>query len=155
MLNMKRNTKGQFTIIAALLVAVILVGTLITTYSAIQSQSSSDQPQILSSVDETNLALKQLLGFTVGYYGSILQVTGNTSYAQNLASSYLNSGLENMADAKPELGLSFKVSHLDLNVKWFMTSSYSSGLLNVTYDITSLGIYGLPYSCLLYTSDAA
>ena len=143
--NIRRNNKGQFTIIAALLVAVILVGTLVTTYSAIQSTASRDQPQVLSSVDETNLALKQLLGFTVGYYGSILQVTGNTSYAQNLASSYLNSGLENIADAKPELGLSFKVTNLNLNVNWFMTSSYSSGSLNVTYDITSLGIYGLPY----------
>ena len=35
----------------------------------------------MSAVDETNLALKQVLGFTVGYYGSILQVTGNSSYA--------------------------------------------------------------------------
>jgi hypothetical protein len=145
MANIKNNKKGQFTIIAALLVAVILVGTLVTTYSAIQSTASSDQPQVLSSVDETNLALRQLLGFTVGYYGSILKVTGNTSYAQNLASIYLNSGLENIADSKPELGLSFKVTNLNLNVKWFMTSSYSSGSLNVTYDISSLGLYGLPY----------
>ncbi len=145
MANMRSNRRGQFTIIAALLVAVVLVGTLVTTYSAIQSSASGDQPQVLSSVDETNLALKQLLGFTVGYYGSILQVTGNTSYAKNLASIYLNSGLENIADSKPELGLSFRVSNLNLAVNWFMTSSYSSGQLNVTYDITSLGMYGLPY----------
>jgi hypothetical protein len=143
--NFRRNNRGQFVIIAALLVAVILVSTLITTYSSVRSQASGDQPQVLSTVDETNLALKQLLGFTVGYYGSILRVTGNTTYAKDLASTYLNSGLENIADARPELGLSFRMSYLDLHVKWFMTSSYSYGQFNVTYDITSLGVYGLPY----------
>ncbi len=142
----RSGNKGQFTIIAALLVAVILVGTLITTYSSIQSQATGNQPQVLSTVDETNLALKQLLGFTVGYYGSILRVTGNTTYAKELTSNYLNSGLKNIADSKPELGLSFQVNNLDLHVTWFMTSSYSSGQFNVTYDITSLGVYGLPYS---------
>jgi len=63
------NNKGQFSIIAALLVAVVLIGSVMTTYSAIRYSSAQEQPQILSSVDETNQALKQLLGFTVGYYG--------------------------------------------------------------------------------------
>ena len=79
------NNKGQFYIIAALLVLVVITATVVTTFSVIRYDSISNQPQVLSAVDETNLALKQLLGFTVGYYGSILRVTGNTSYAQNLA----------------------------------------------------------------------
>ena len=107
------NRKGQFSIIAALLVAVVLIAAVMTTYSAIRYSPLQDQPQVLSAIDETNLALKQLLGFTVGYYGSILQVTGNTSYAQNLAKSYLQSGLENIADIKPEWGLSFNITSLD------------------------------------------
>jgi uncharacterized protein (UPF0333 family) len=111
------TNKGQFSIIAALLVAVIIVATVITTFAAIRYDSVPDQPQVLSAVDETNLALKQLLGFTVGYYGSILQVTGNTSYAQNLASSYLKSGLENIADIKPDWSLSFNVESLNQLVR--------------------------------------
>ena len=143
---MKMNNKGQFSIIAALLVAVILVGTVISTYSAIRYSNIEDQPQVMSSVDETNLALRQLLGFTLGYYGSVLQVTGNTTYAQNITKTYLNSGLKNIANTKPELGVSFNVTSIMLNVEWFGVNSYSSGKLNVTYDLAGLGFYGLKYS---------
>jgi hypothetical protein len=97
----------------------------------------------LSAVDETNLALKQLLGFTVGYYGSILQVTGNTSYAQNLARSYLQSGLENIADIKPDWGLSFSVNSLGLHIDWFEPTSTSSGQFGVTYSLAGVGLLQL------------
>jgi hypothetical protein len=143
---MKMNNKGQFSIIAALLVAVILIGTVISTYSAIRYNNTTDQPQILSAVDETNLALKQLLGFTLGYYGSVLQVTGNTTYAQNITRTYLNSGLENIANTKPELGASFNVTSIALHVEWYGINSFSFGNLNVTYNLVGLGFYGLKYS---------
>ncbi len=106
------NNKGQFSIIAALLVAVVLIASVMATYSAIRYSPIQSQPQILSAIDETNLALKQILGFTVGYYGSVMQVTGNSSYAQTLATNYLDSGLENVADIKPEWGASFNVANL-------------------------------------------
>jgi hypothetical protein len=137
------NNKGQFYIIAALLVLVVITATVVTTFSVIRYDSISDQPQVLSAVDETNLALKQLLGFTVGYYGSILRVTGNTSYAQNLAKAYLQSGLGNIADIKPEWGLSFNITDVDLHVDWFLPTSNSSGQFSISYDLTGLGFYNL------------
>ena len=109
-----KNKKGQFTIIAALLVAVVLVSALITTYSAIRYDTNEDQPQLLSAIDEINLALKQVLGFTVGYYGSVSQITGNTTFAKTLASNYLQTGLNNIADIKPEWAASFNVTVLDM-----------------------------------------
>jgi hypothetical protein len=118
----------------------------VTTYSAIRYSAVESQPQILSAVDETNLGLKQILGFTVGYYGSVLQVTGNSSYAQTLATNYLDSGLENVADIRPEWGASFNVTSLSLSTNWFTNESYSQGNLNITYDLTGLGIYGIAYS---------
>jgi hypothetical protein len=145
-MKMQLNKRGQFSIIAALLVAVILVATVMSTYAAIRYNSVDSQPQTLSSVDEVNQALRQLLGFTVGYYGSILQVTGNASYAQDLSRNYLNSGLQNIAEIRPENGLSFAWENLTLQVNWFGTESYSSGKLNVTYDLGGLGLYGLSYS---------
>ena len=113
------NNKGQFSIIAALLVAVILIAAVMTTYSAIRYSPLQDQPQVLSAIDEINLALKQVLGFTVGYYGSVLKVTGNSSYAKTLSSNYLLSGLENIGDIRPEWGPSFNVTALDLRTNWF------------------------------------
>jgi len=145
------NNRGQFSIIAALLVAVILIATVIVTYSTIRNSPVQEQPQVLSAVDETNLAIKQILGFTLGYYGSVLQVTGNSSYAKTLALGYLHSGLENVANMHPSWGASFLESSADLYTYWFTNSSYSTGNLGVTYNLTGLGIYGITYqsSCRL------
>ncbi|MCL6578473.1 MAG: hypothetical protein K6T73_03690 [Candidatus Bathyarchaeota archaeon] len=139
------NKKGQFSIIAALLVAVILIATVVITYSTIRNSPIQNQPQVQSAIDETNLALKQILGFTIGYYGSVLQVTGNSSYARMLALSYLQSGLENMGNMHPEWGTSFNVTHSQLNAYWFTNTSYSKGELVITYNLTGLGIYGVSY----------
>jgi hypothetical protein len=145
------NCKGQFSIIAALLVAVILIATVVVTYSTIRNSPIQDLPQVLSAIDETNLALKQVLGFTVGYYGSILQVSGNSTYAKLLATNYLQSGLTNMGNIHPDWGTSFNVSILDMRVYWFTNASYSMGNIAVNYSLTGLGMYGITYetSCRL------
>jgi hypothetical protein len=134
-----------------LLVAVILIATVIITYSTIRNSPIQVQPQILSTIDETNLALKEILGFTVGYYGSILQVTGNSSYARELAINYTRSGLENIARMRPELGASFNLSSVDLSAYWYANCSWSRGKLAVNYSLAGLGLYGMTYetSCEL------
>ena len=139
------NKKGQFSIIAALFVAVILIATVIVTYSTIRNSPIQEQPQVLSAIDETNLALKQILGFTIGYYGSVLQVTGNSSYAKALATNYLQSGLVNIANMHPDWGASFNVSNADMRAYWFTNTSYSMGNLAINYSLTGLGIYGITY----------
>jgi len=139
------NKKGQFSIIAALLVAVVLIAAVMTTYSAIRYSPLQETPQVLSAVDEINLALKQLLGFTVGYYGSVLKVTGNTSYAQNAATKYLMSGLNSTGDMRPEWGISFNVTKLELSTNWFTNTSYSQGTIEVKYNLTGLGISNIIY----------
>jgi hypothetical protein len=139
------NNRGQFSIIAALLVAVILITTVVMTYSTIRNNLIQNQPQILSAIDETNLAIKQILGFTVGYYGSVLQVTGNSSYAKILALNYLQSGLVNIANMHPEWGTSFSLNSSNLYTYWFTNTSYSTGNLRITYNLTGLGISGIDY----------
>jgi len=139
------NKKGQFSIIAALLVAVILISTVIVTYSTIRNSPIQEQPQVLSAIDETNLALKQILGFTIGYYGSVLQVTGNSSYAKMLATNYLQSGLENIANIHPDWATSFDESTIDMRAYWFTNTSYSMGNLAINYSLTGLGTYGITY----------
>ena len=147
------SSKGQFSIIAALLVAVILISTVMITYSTIRNSSTSYQPQVLSAIDETNFAIKQIFGFTVGYYGSVLKITGNSSYARMLALKYLYSALVNIANVHPEWGTSLKVneSKTDLHISWFTKTSYSTGNLAVMYNLTGLGIYRITYqtSCKL------
>ncbi|MEM2994924.1 MAG: hypothetical protein QXI91_02750 [Candidatus Bathyarchaeia archaeon] len=143
--------KGQFSIIAALLVAAVLVATLVMTYSMLRISPIQVQPQILSTIDETNLALKEILGFTIGYYGSVLKVTGNSTYAKELAINYAKSGLESISRMHPELGASFNLSSVDLSIYWYSNCSWSRGRLAVNYSLAGLGLYGMRYetSCEL------
>jgi hypothetical protein len=140
------NCKAQFSVIAALLVAVVLVAAVATTYASIRYGNPQEQPQILSAIDETNLGLKEILGFTVGYYGSVLKVTGNVTYAQQLARNYLQSGLGNIGNVRPEWGAVFNLTYLDLAASWFNNNSYSKGSLTVNYNLTGLGIKGVSYA---------
>lgn len=145
------NNKGQFSVISALLVAVILIATVIMTFSTIRNARIQDEPKILSAIDETNFAIKQILGFTVGYYCSVLQVTGNSTYARNLTMNYLESGLTNLANIHPEWGTSLNASNRDVFTYWFTGKSFSTGSLAITYNLTGLGVYGVSYetSCKL------
>jgi hypothetical protein len=141
-----RRNIGQFSIIAALLVSIILVTGVIITYSMIRNNPSHESPKVLASIGEMNLAVKRILEFTVGYYGSILQVTGNWSYAQQLASRYLQSGLVNIADSHPDWNPSFKVNFQQVSTRWFTPVSYSMGNISVTYSMSGLGIGGVNYT---------
>jgi hypothetical protein len=140
------GNKGQFSIIAALLVAIILVTVLITTYSLVRNSPFDTSPQVLGAIDEINLALKRTLEFTIGYYGSILQVTSNVTYAKNLAANYLYSGLVYITRMHPDWSPSFAYNSSNVVTNWFKPASHSFGNLSVTYSLPGLGIGNIEYS---------
>ena len=140
------NNRGQFSIIAALLISVILVSTVILTYTAIRNDSIPVQPQVLTAIDETNFAIKQILGFSVGYFGSVIRVTGDTSFANKSTFDYTSSGLEYVANTHAEWGAGFSLTNLTIHTYWFNSTSYSTGYLGVTYNLTKLGINGVQYA---------
>jgi hypothetical protein len=148
------KNKGQFSIIAALLVAVILIASVAVTYSIIRNSPIRDQPPIQNAIDETNSAIKQIAGFAVGYYGSMLQVTGNSTYANMSAINYFQSGLVNIANMHAEWASSLELDKPQLGTYWFSNASYSSGSFSVNYNLTGLGISGVDYtiSCKLSAS---
>jgi len=137
--------KGQFYIIATLLVAIVFVAATITTYSIIRTSPFQNPPKILNAIEEMNLAIKRIMEFTAGYYGSILQVTGNATYANALAASYLQSGFTNLAKIHPDWNPTFSLDYSNVSTLWYAPSSYSLGNVSVTYDISGLGIYGIVY----------
>jgi hypothetical protein len=138
--------RGQFSIIAALLITIILISTVMLTYTEILNDSIQVQPQVLTAIDETNFAIKQLLGFSAGYYGSVIRVTGDTSFANQSTLNYTTSGLEYVANTHADWGAGFNLSNLTIRTYWFNNVSYSTGYLDVTYNLTKLGIYGVQYS---------
>lgn len=145
MIRSSRGKRGQFSTIAALLIAIIMVGAVITTYANIRNLPFKDPPKVLSSIEEMNLSLKSLLEYAVGYYGSILQVTGNVSYAKGLTSKYLQSGLVYIAQSNPAWNPSFNVKSTTFSTCWYELNSYSLGNLSVTYSLSGLGIFDVTY----------
>jgi hypothetical protein len=105
----------------------------------------NDSPQVLTGVGEMNNDLKRILDFTVGYYGSVVQITGNYEYAQNMTTNYLSSGLVNIARSHPEWNPSFELDFEEISTRWFMPYSYSMGSINVTYSLGAFGIEGITY----------
>jgi hypothetical protein len=142
---MRRAVKGQFSIIAAALLAIILISAVAVTYSIINFSLPKEQSNVSSSVYEINNSLKQMLEFAVGYYCSVLQVTGNASFAQNLARNYLSSGFEFIANSHPELNPSIRISSMNFSIHWYESSSYSMGSLKATYDLLSLRLSNINY----------
>ncbi len=140
-----RSNKGQFSIIAALLVSVILVSAVISTYTLVRHAPLQDSPKILTAIGEMNSDIKRILDFTVGYYGSILRVTGNSIYAQTLTTQYLSSGLVNIARSHPEWNPSFKLDSNHVSTRWYMPESYSVGNISLTYSLATLGIKDVKY----------
>ena len=140
-----RSKKGQFSIIAALFVSVILVTSVMSTYTMVRNNTIQDSPKVLSAIGEMNVGIKRILDFSVGYYGSILKVTGNSIYARTLTTRYLSSGLINLARSHPEWNPSFVINSEHVATRWFMPESYSIGNLSVTYSLSGLGIEGVTY----------
>jgi hypothetical protein len=140
------NCKGQFSIIAALLVAVVLVTVLMTTYSLVRNSPFTTSLQALDAVNEMNMALKNLLTYTIGYYCSVVQVSGNRTYAQGLVANYFSSGLSSIAEEYAQWNPSFTLSSSSTGISWFSPTSYSSGNLSVTYSLSGLGISNINYS---------
>jgi hypothetical protein len=140
-----RAVKGQFSIIAAVLLAIILVSAVAVIYSIINFSLPKEQTNVSSSVYEINNSLKQMLGFAVGYYCSVLQVTGNASFAQSLARNYLSSGFEFIANSHQELNPSIRISSMNFSVRWYESSSYSMGYIKATYDLLRLRLSNINY----------
>jgi hypothetical protein len=140
-----RAERGQFSIIAALLMATILVAAVITTYAAVRNLPFQKSPKTSNAIEEMNLSIKNLLGFTVGRYGSMLKVTGNATYANEYVLDYIKSGLLHIARSHPEWSPSFQLEYSSFSALWFESTSYSQGDISLTYSLSGLGIDGIKY----------
>ncbi len=140
-----RVDRGQFSIIAALLMTTILVAAVITTYAAVRNLPFQKSPKTSSSIEEMMLSIKNVLEFTVGRYGSILKITGNSTYANEYVLDYIESGLLHIARSHPEWSPSFRLDYSSFSTLWFESKSYSRGDISVTYSLSGLGIEGIKY----------
>lgn len=140
-----KNRRGQFSIIAAFLVVVVLINAIILSYNRIQSNQFQEPVMLLSTAQVINQALKNLLSFSVSYYCQIFKVTGDYAYAQKATKEYLTGGLVKLAHSGSNINPSFNITSTSFKINWFKSESYSNGTINLTYDIPNIGLTRLKY----------
>jgi hypothetical protein len=140
-----KNRRGQFLVLTAFLVVVILSSAIIVSYKRIQENSFSNAVNLSSSMTDINNSISDLLGFTAGYYGSMIQVTGNATYAQTKTVEYLKSGLVTVAHSHVDWGTSFTLENVNIHTNWYNSTSSTDGDITVSYDIPSIGLMGAKF----------
>jgi hypothetical protein len=140
-----KNRRGQFLVLTAFLVVVILSSAIIVSYKRIQENSFSNAVNLSSSMTDINNSISDLLGFTAGYYGSMIQVTGNATYAQMKTVEYLKSGLVTVAHSHVDWGTSFTLENVNIHTNWYNSTSSTDGDITVSYDIPSIGLMGAKF----------
>lgn len=141
-----RARRGQFLIISAFAVILILTAAVASIYSGVQDNPFTETVKLAKDVNEVNLSIKRILGFSVGYYGSILQVTGNATYAREKTDNYIFSGLVNLEHSSLDSASSFEVESLSIRTQWFQSVSWSRGDISLAYTLPSSGLEGIRIS---------
>ena len=131
---------------AAFLVLVIMISAIIAAFNRIQDNPFKEPVTLSDSLKTVSNSLHELLGFTVGYYGSIIKLTGNVTYAKEKTSSYFQSGLDTVAHEDINSGVSLSLQQMSVSTNWLVKQGFTKGSLIVNYSIPSLGIYGVKYS---------
>ena len=145
MKKLMKAQRGQFLVIAAFLVLTILTTAVVGAYNNIQDNSFAETVTLANEMNEINLSIKRVLGFTVGYYGSILQITGNVTYAREKTDTYIYSGLTSIAHSHVGWSPSFDIHSIDIETQWFGLVSWSRGEIALTYSVPELGLEGIEY----------
>ena len=137
--------RGQFSIMAAFLVLAVVTSAMFVAFNRIQDNQFTKPVTIASDIKDVKTALRELLGFTAGYYGSIIELTGNVTYAREKTKSYFESGLETIAHADVENTVSLILNDVGVKTSWFGREGYTRGYLSVEYSIPSIGLSGMKY----------
>jgi hypothetical protein len=144
--------RGQFLVLTAFLVVVVLSSAIVLSYKRIQENQNIEPVVISSKLVDLHNSLNEMLSFTVGYYGSLIQVTGDLAYAQEKTQAYLESGLQSISRSNIDWGTSFNLTtppsplkNPNIHTDWFVKSSKTEGDITIKYDIPSLGLKGVEF----------
>jgi hypothetical protein len=117
----------------------------IAAFNRIQNNEFTEPVTLSTSIKSINNSLHELLGFTAGYYGSIIKLTGNVTYAKEKTNSYFVSGLDTVAHSDINSGISLKLKQVSVSTNWFGKEGFTHANLTVDYDIPTLGLSGVTY----------
>jgi hypothetical protein len=140
-----KKRRGQFSIIAAFIVVVVLVSATIQSFNLIQSNQFTEPVMLLSTTQTLNEGISRLLTYSTSYYCSITSVTGDDEYANEATGAYLTSGLVQLSRTESRLNPSFEVMDMRFTSLWYEKVSSTTGTLTIKYDVNNIGLKGVVF----------
>ena len=140
-----KKRRGQFSIIAAFLVVVVLVSATIQSFNMIQSNQFTEPVMLLSTTQTLNQGISKLLTYSTSFYCSITSVTGDDEYANEATDAYLTSGLVQLSRTESRLNPSFEIMDMHFTSQWYEKVSSTNGTLTVKYDVNNIGLKGVVF----------
>jgi hypothetical protein len=128
-----RKNKGQFYIIGVMFLLIIMVATAAAIYTTAR-YFVQPEVNILEAIDSVNFSLKSILNHRLGIYSSVLQATGNNTYANEKANELWRAEAEYIGGTYVRWGLR-QISTIEYNSStvWFQNDSWTSMSMSVEY----------------------
>jgi len=139
---MRSKKRGQFLIIAAVLILLVMISTIVFLYSNLPTFSFSAQ-NFLPIINSVQKSIQSVYAASASYYSSILNVTGNYTYARIQASQLATLGFNRLLTLYFTYGLTLSASKPKLIAYWYAPYSYTIAKGSVSYNLTQLGLSGL------------
>ena len=138
----KRSKDGQFIILAAALILIIMVSVVTFLYTNIPTNQIVAQ-NVLGAVNSVEQAADKVLAASVSYYSTILNVTGNYTYARQQATTLTFAGFSTLYNLYSYYGFTYSVTQPVFSAYWYSPLSYTYARSTVYFNLTSLGFTGL------------
>src|SRR5579875_708680 len=137
-----RSRNGQFIILAAALILIIMVSLVTFLYTNITTNQIVAQ-NVLGAVNSVEQAANKVLAASASYYSTILNVTGNYTYARQQAATLTFAGFNTLYNLYSYYGFTYSVTQPAFSAYWYSPLSYTYARSTVYFNLSSLGFTGL------------
>jgi len=140
-----KKKSGQFIIIAAVLILIIMLSAVIFLYSNLPSQTLVVKDVAVATNSILN-SINSVYSAGASMYSTILNVTGNYTYAALQARSVMLSGLGKLVTLYASYGLSLSTPSISFKAVWYSPYSYTLSQGGLVFNLSNYGVYGVNVS---------
>jgi len=137
--------RGQFIILAAVLILIVMVSAVIFLYSNLPSQTILVK-DVANATGSVINSINTVYASGASMYSTILNVTGNYTYATLQSNSVMASGFSKLATLYSSYGLSMSKPSVSFKAVWYSPYSYTLSQGALVFNLSSYDVYGVNVS---------
>lgn len=142
-----RSKRGQFIILAAVLILIVMVSAVIFLYSNLPSQTVLVK-DVANATGSVINSINTVYASGASMYSTILNVTGNYSYARLQSNLVMASGFSKLSTLYSSYGLSMSKPSVSFRAVWYSPYSYTLSQGGLVFNLSNYGVYGVNVSSI-------